>query len=166
MADALRSIALPPPAAEPTAQPVAACSDSLSFKRLAPQRSRKDRSTQILAASLIGGAARKPQSYCRDRPGTAQIGVYRPVETVNSYLAAISDAGRAILIEPSFELGGEREGYTFSALELGRTIVYLPLSALPAPEEALAYVMREKPVAITEFADGKVTTTVNSDVMK
>jgi hypothetical protein len=163
---AINALALPSPAGELAARPVQPCADQLFFAQLQPAKASKETSSQILAASLIGGAPRKPNDYCRDRPGTLQLGVYRPGGAGNAYVAAISDAGRAMVVEPGLKLGQEAAVYSFSALELGKTMVYRPLKALPEPAEALAYILREQPAAFTEFADGKVNTTISSDVLK
>lgn len=166
LTSAVTALDLPAPAGEPAAKPVVPCRDSISLKPVRFATRSKDDAGQILAASLVGAVPRQSQDYCRDRPGTAQLGVYRPRGAQDAYVAAISDAGRAIVVEPGIGSARNRPVYTFSALELGRSMIYRPLIALPEPAEALAYVLREQPVAISDFASGKVQTTILSDALK
>ena len=149
----LRWPAEPKPA--PAAVPVAACPDSLTFKKAKVVR---DEMADVLMNAITGtveaqqveeGKA-EPAVYCRE-PGPARPNaVYRPNGRRNSYVIAVGDSGRALRLAPALTLdmfsgGSAGNRVAMTLLEHDTTSVLPSFNRLPSPEQAMAVAFSGRP---------------------
>jgi hypothetical protein len=152
--EALRWPAEPKPA--PAAVPVAACPDSLAFKKA--KTVRDDMSDVLMNA--ITGSIEQDQSeagkagrlqYCREPGPLGPYGVYRPNGRRDSYVIALGDAGSALRLAPALSLdmltsgrsGGGKVAMTL--LERDTTSVLPSFNRLPSPDQAMAVAFSGRP---------------------
>lgn len=89
-----------------------------------------------LIASLTGKSDRKPVAWCRDRTVASPVPVYRPAGTDDSYLATLSDSGRAVWVRPGMSglISSDRKpNWAVSIVLAGETINYGARDRLPPP---------------------------------
>lgn len=87
-----------------------------------------------LAHTVEGKLERKRIDWCRERGAETTLPIYRPVGTDDSYLAILSDSGRAIWVRPS--LGGlvssnRKPSWSVSLMLAGEAINYRNRDRLP-----------------------------------
>jgi hypothetical protein len=150
------------------AQPISNCPSKLRYVPLKAMKAKgTDAFASVLGASLIGAAGVAPATYCRELPGTPVFGVYRKPEESRSYVVALADSGRAVSVQPSPQLAERaRETSSVSLLDLGRTLVYGDFKSLPEPGAVVRHVLTSGPIAMTEFSNGKVNTTILSSATR
>lgn len=136
-------------AALPVTAPIADCASALSFSTVAePVRDPKALSMAAVASGLAAAAAAKqrtatsPVTWCRD-PGAAPVGaLYRANGATDSYLLALSDAGRGIWVTPDVigqevaaANGKTLRQWSIALYEMGDVRSYPPMTALPRPDQ-------------------------------
>ena len=87
--------------------------------------------------------------WCRDRQVATPAPMYRPLGTDDSYLAALSDSGRALWVRPS--LAGviskdAKPSWAVSIVLAGETINFQHRDRLPPPDQ-LGEILKEKPAS-------------------
>ena len=143
------------------AVPVQPCSGALSVSGEAKLLAKsKDNQAASMMNALLGSVAvnavkdkgeppPRPPVWCRDAFQTLQAGAYRPDSANDSYLLAVSDAGRAISVEPDATavlLGLEKKrksdkpSYVVQFLLLPQTLTTASYDRMPPPEQAIAIV--------------------------
>lgn len=139
----------------PAAAEVAPCATPLAFEGTAKdvELDEKARMQSALMSGVIAAAAgekkakpaEKPPLWCSDSTQSQFGGIYRPDNATNSYLIALSDAGRGISVGP--DVGAlfseaEKPGASWSVqfVELGETISFVPQDRLPTPARAIEVV--------------------------
>ncbi len=167
------------------AQPIAACATPLSY----PKKAKIVRGenvnfmtgimngiiqsvrSQVDAAPTSTGTApaAKPPLWCRD-PGKSPVGaVYRADASTDSYLLAFSDAGRGALVSPDptglLMDKNAAARWAVAMVDLGQTMNYPPLSALPRPTDVIA-VLRQPAVSVSTTWGGSPQVTINSGAIK
>jgi hypothetical protein len=135
--------------AAPAAAAVAACPDSLSFKKA---KTVKDDMSDVLMSAIAGtvemdqvekGEA-EAAVYCREPGPLKPYGVYRPNRSRDAYVIALGDSGSALRLAPALSLdlltsggsGGKKVAMTL--IEHDRTTVLPSFNRLPSPEQAMA----------------------------
>lgn len=171
LSDAIAGLGWPKEVAEGLpAVPVAACPTALSYARRA--KLRKPKMADALTAALIASVPREklakgedaPVTFCREGEGSLEYGVYRRPDSTDSYLMAISDAGRVLNLYPALALNGGDPGVTMTLGDLGATMIYPNFDKLPAPEIAWKALKTARPMSSTS-RDGK-TQNINLHEMK
>jgi hypothetical protein len=133
----------------PAAVPVAACPDSLGFKKA---KTVKDEMANVLMNALAGTVATgqvekgeaKAVVYCREPGPLKPYGVYRPDRSRDSYVIALGDAGNALRLAPALSLdlgtskGSSGSRVAMTLLEHDRISVLPSFNRLPSPEQAMA----------------------------
>lgn len=166
-----------PAVKRPVAVPVEACADSLKLKKA---RLLKPNMMQALMGSAMAMAAdkakekpeaeaAKPIVYCRDSedPGV-RWAMYRANGAKDSYVLAIGDAGRAVMVGPSISglvNGGGEKTFSLMLADLDRSLVFPDVDRLPPPEQALEIVSRTQPVSSASKSASGSNVTINSGVV-
>lgn len=160
-----------------TAMPVEPCATPLSV----PERSKPVASSgasALLGAMMALPAGKKkggpsnaaPPLWCRDDSIDPVANVYRSDAATNSYLIAISDAGRGIRAGPDMGaalLGGDaKPGWRIEMLDLARTIAFQTQDRLPPPLQALEIVQSGKFVSSTSSWGPKQDIQLSPDAVK
>lgn len=161
----------------PVAVPVEACADSLKLKKA---RLLKPDMMQALLGSTIAMAASKagekpdaevakPVAYCRDSEDPAvRWGMYRANGAKDTYVLAIGDAGRAVMVGPSIAglvNGGGAKTYSLMLADLDRTLVFPDVDRLPPPQQALEIVTRTQPISSWSKSASGSNVTIKSGVV-
>lgn len=157
------------------AQPIADCATPLAYPKKA--KVVRDQSS-LTTASFLGGllaaverrvAETKPSTpplWCRDPDGSPMGGVYRANNASDSYLLALSDAGRGVWVGPE-PLGAlldkkAKPSWSVALADLGETLSYPPMTALPRPAEVLSLIQRPALSRTSTWGDnGQVNIDVN-----
>ena len=91
-----------------------------------------------LVLSLTDKPDRKPVAWCRDRTVESPVPVYRPAGTTDSYLATLSDSGRAVWVRPGASglvASDRKPSWAVSIVLAGETINYGGRDRLPPPAQ-------------------------------
>lgn len=176
--DAIAAIAWPKPkgnAVAVAAVPVADCATPLGFDASAASLPPDPNAMLMgaLAAGLAGGGPAKakrppapPPVWCRDPAAVPMGAVYRPGGSTDTYLLALSDAGRGVSVYPSVasQVGAEIDktarklSWSVDLALPGRTVIYPLQSALPPPARVMA-ALNEAPLSsITTWGDKRQVT--------
>jgi len=94
-----------------------------------------------LAARVAAKPDRKPVIWCMDRAIESPVPIYRPAGTDDSYLAVLSDSGRAVWVRPGMSglvAKDHKPSWAVSIVLAGETINYGARDRLPAPTEMSA----------------------------
>lgn len=142
--------------AAPVAVPIADCSTRLA----ASGKSRPVPADfkAMLMTALVGVAARtdsketdaseRSRSWCRDTAALKEGSVYRPDAATDSYLIALSDAGRGVFVGPSpanslvAESKPAAPSWNVAFVDLGATTYFQAQDRLPSPSHVLKQVVR------------------------
>ena len=143
----------------PVAQPayeVSPCTTQLALSGDAePAPKSEESGASLLMSALAGSLAEKSEAdvasrappWCRDETKLEMGGVYRANEDKGSYLIAVSDAGRAIRVEPSLgnvllaaEGKDSKPTWSVALVLLGETRHAPEMDRLPPPEQAIRIV--------------------------
>ncbi|MEI9926491.1 MAG: hypothetical protein WDN44_00650 [Sphingomonas sp.] len=168
--------------AQPDAAPVADCAAPLAFngKAKPAKSSGADALMNSLMSVAVEGAASKesakqpegpPAVWCRDPGGIAGMetsGVYRADGSADSYLIALSDAGRGISAGPNIAPVLDpkaKPSWTVSYIEMDKTIFFAPQDRLPPPDQAVA-IVKEGHYTSSATTWGKSDITINGDTLK
>lgn len=151
--------------AAPAAQPIANCPNRLAFKGEA-KAAKIDGSTAILMAAAadlpqLSAARGREADWCRDAATLPNAGVYRPRGSDNSYLLALSDAGRGIWVAPSIGAlfaANNRPQWSVELVLPGRMLSYPPQDRLPRPDRALALSDGDALASTSTFGDEQAVT--------
>ncbi|WP_447727148.1 hypothetical protein [Sphingomonas koreensis] len=148
------------PAKIPAAPPAARISDcAVALKPGARSNPVKDDAATIrLDATTVAGMANDrirgrpgapaPVQWCRDSVAAAPDSIYRPVDSDDSYLLALTDSGQAVWVRPPLwePLGDGRARWAVSVVRAGEMISYENRDRLPPPSE-LDRIMAGEPVS-------------------
>ncbi len=129
--------------AAPSVAPVAACANALKFKGAA-KSVKPDAGAALLGAVMAGisaaGSAKEgpPAIWCRDPARVAMGGVYRANGATDTYLLALSDAGRGVWVAPDtagqLMNTGKSGNWAVNLVLPGQTVTFPAQDRLPAPE--------------------------------
>lgn len=161
-----------PPA--PAAAPVLSCATPLAFSGQAvPLKRNKDAAFQdALVSGLFGiaqGKRRPGVVWCSDPAPAPSGAVYRAGESKDSYLLALSDAGRGIRVGPDNGAAlldkAAVPGWSIELVLPGRTVGYSPVDRLPSPDAVLAIVQGPRLVTTSTWGK-KREISVSPDLVK
>lgn len=159
----------------PVAVPVAACPAPLPYAKKAKLR-KPDMSDAILGSALLSVVADKEKevdakgdtqpaaTFCRDLPGKSEYGVYRTLDSTNSYTMALGDAGRTVSIFPSFSaaLAGGKPGFSFTVGLLDSSDVYPDFDKLPPPDQVWETLGKVRPISSSSHDSKNITISMPS----
>ncbi|SDA34671.1 hypothetical protein [Sphingomonas sp. NFR15] len=173
---------------QPAAEPVADCTAPLALTGPAKAVKGENAMASSLFAGLLASvghdAAKKtkytpppsPFVWCRDTanyPALKAHGVYRPSDTTDQYLIALTDAGRGIWVSPDpiTALLGKDKGeaaavWSLTLNDVAATTSYAGRDRLPPPDQAVAIVNSEPYASRTTTWGKKRNVQVNSDSLK
>lgn len=166
---------------QPAAAPVEPCASALHFKGEAKPVAQDGaaallNSAMALTASGEAGGKKQPEpppvAWCRDpdsENATEIAGLYRANGSNDSYLLALSDAGRGIETGPNVAatlLGKADKSWTLSLVDVQRTVNFQPLDRLPAPAQALDIVNKGHPISIVGTWGKEKTIQLDSRAIK
>lgn len=144
-------------AAAPAAVPVAACAAPLPQTAHAKPT---DKPMDAMMGALIGAAVTGkpgkgqpvPVTWCRDSAMETGAAVYRADGETNAYLLALSDAGRAIRVMPTLrsQIDPKEKGWLVDFIDLGETVSFAPLDALPPPDQVMELFSEGKHVSVAQ----------------
>lgn len=177
-------------APQPVAERIADCTAPLALNGPAKAVTGENAMTSSLFAGLLASvgrdAAKKsedtppaaPFAWCRDTatyPTLAAHGVYRPRDSNDQYLIALSDAGRGIWVSPDritaiLAKAEGKEGspaiWSLTSNDVAVTTSYAGRDRLPPPDQAFAIVNSEPYASRTTTWGKKHNIQVNSDSLK
>jgi hypothetical protein len=152
--------------AAPIAAPIPTCATPIGFKGEA-KSAKLDGSAAILSAAFaqtLSGPVKdenRAAAWCRDALTLPTAGIYRPDGSTDSYLLALSDAGRGIWVAPSLAglLGGKKSpSWAVDLVLPGRTLNFPPQDRLPRPERALALLQGGAVSSVSTWGDKREIT--------
>lgn len=174
--------------AQPAAEPITDCTAPLALNGAAKAVKGENAMMSSLFAGLLASVGREaaektkdtpplaPSVWCRDAatyPSLAAHGVYRPRDTSDQYLVALSDAGRGIWVSPdpiTALLGKDKDGnaavWSLTLNDVAVTTAYAGRDRLPPPDQAFAIVNSEPYASRTTTWGKKHNVQVNSDSLK
>jgi len=115
--------------------------------------------------------AAPPTSWCRDvAPAGADASVYRPLDSADSYLIALGDAGRGIWVARD-TIGAllsksAKPRWAVTMIDVAQNTVYPAFDALPAPAKAAEVVNQGKPMVSVSTWGKDSNITISSDALK
>jgi hypothetical protein len=171
-------------AAPVPAKPVADCLTPLAFPTTAKvQRDPKMLSVAAFTGGLlaVGRALKdkpkpgvaavppKPVIWCRDPATGPAGGVYREDASTDSYLLAISDSGRAALVQPDPATGRIAKtnlpGWSVNLIDVGNVLVYPPFTALPRPRQVMDALRRPAMAHVPNWGNDTNRITINPNAL-
>lgn len=161
-----------------TAVPVTPCATSLSLPERSQPAASDDGATALMGALLALPAMNDkakssnaaPPLWCRDDGLKPSGNVYRPDAATDSYLIALSDAGRGIRVHPDANATlidkDAKPSWRIEMLDLSRTTAFPPQDRLPPPLQALEIVESGKFVSSTASWGKKQDIQLSPDALK
>lgn len=163
----------------PPVSPVAPCRTPLTFtgvsRPLGP-----DLGGAVFNGLLASAAMDKtiekeaaPVTWCRDPVEAKGGSVYRPDESTESYLIALSDAGRGMVVRPSLTstIVAERDKtrpaprWSVAFVDVGRTLTFASQDRLPTPTQVLDSIVRGAPETTVATWGKKRSVEVNGNLV-
>lgn len=173
IATVLAEVKWPKRMAAPAAVPIAACAAPLpESARAKPTDNPMDAMMGALVGAAVSGKLGKEQAapvlWCRDSVAEAGPAVYRADGETNAYLLALSDAGRAIRVQPTLrsQLDPKDKGWSVDFIDLGETVSFTPLDGLPPPDQAMEMVSEGKRVSVASTWGKSRTIQLSSDAIR
>lgn len=113
-----------------------------------------------LSSTLESTFGQKSAQWCRDRTVESALPVYRPVNSDDAYLAALSDSGRAVWVRPSLaglKSNDRKPGWAVSIVLAGEEIQYQSRDRLPPPAQLKEILDGEPISSMVTWGERKLT---------